>query len=181
MNQPELQTNDPDADQQQLVAYLDGELTADESRRLEQRLSQDPEFRRTLQRLEQAWDLLDELPRAEAGSTFTQSTLEMVALTTDQDAEQAIDRLEHKRRWLWIATSVGAVVCLGLGYSLVDRLISRPDRQLMRDMPVIERVDDYQLVDSVDFLRQLQEEGLFTVDDSVDVDVEGSVEGNDVP
>ncbi|MEX0585756.1 MAG: hypothetical protein WD176_03880, partial [Pirellulales bacterium] len=48
-----------------LVAYLDGELDAETSRELENLLATDPNARDEMQRMEQAWDLLDELPRAE--------------------------------------------------------------------------------------------------------------------
>ena len=48
---------------QQLVAYLDGELDDETNQEIERRLSADPEYRLRLQQLQQAWDLLDELPR----------------------------------------------------------------------------------------------------------------------
>ena len=46
----------------ELVAYLDGELTADECRRVERRLASDADYRRRLTELEQAWSALEALP-----------------------------------------------------------------------------------------------------------------------
>ena len=63
--------------EEQLVAYLDGELDDESSRSLEQRLATDSTLRLQLGRLERTWDLLDQLGRAEVGETFTRTTIEM--------------------------------------------------------------------------------------------------------
>ena len=47
------------------------------------------------------------------------------------------------------------------GYRLVDRAASRRNEQLVRDLPVIENVDVYRHIDSIDFLRRLEEEQIF--------------------
>jgi hypothetical protein len=36
-----------------------------------------------------------------------------------------------------------------------------PDRQLVRDRPVIENVDIYRYAENIEFLRMLEREGLF--------------------
>ena len=54
-------TTENDAVMQELVAYLDGELDAETSTRVEQRLTEDDDYRTQLQQLQRTWDLLDEL------------------------------------------------------------------------------------------------------------------------
>ena len=49
----------PDDD---LIAYLDGELSAEASDEIERRLSEDANLRRRLQLHQAAWDLLEEVP-----------------------------------------------------------------------------------------------------------------------
>jgi anti-sigma-K factor RskA len=168
MNDPNLQLDEPSHDHDVLVAYLDGELDADESRRVERRLSQDPTFRQSLQQLQRAWDLLDELPRAEAGHTFTQSTMEMVAVTAERELQAVEKHLRRYNTWRWITAAVAVLVACGAGYLISARYFDQPNRQFLSDLEVIENVDDYQLVDSVDFLRELNKEGLFILEDEVD-------------
>ena len=71
----------------ELTAYLDGELDAASVRRVEERLARDTAYRGQLQKLERTWDLLDRLPRADVGEKFTKSTLEMVAVAAAKEAD----------------------------------------------------------------------------------------------
>lgn len=58
-------------ERQDLVAYIDGELSVDEERRLDQILSQNAVARREVARLEEVYDFLDYLPREDASTDFT--------------------------------------------------------------------------------------------------------------
>jgi hypothetical protein len=51
------------------------------------------------------------------------------------------------------------------GFLLVHRTTRSDNRQLLRDLPVIERMDEYRYGDSVEFLHMLDREGLFTEDE----------------
>jgi anti-sigma factor RsiW len=155
-------------DQVQLVAYLDGELDAAESRRVEQRIAEDERYRLQLKQLEQAWDLLDGLPRAEVDDTFTRTTVEMVALAAEQDARQAKVR-RRQRSWLWwtCAAIVVAVAALA-GFWLARHRFDRRNRQLVSDLPVIENVDVYRYAESVQWLQMLDESDLFADDEELD-------------
>jgi hypothetical protein len=42
--------------------------------------------------------------------------------------------------------------------------LDEPNRELVRDLPVIERIDDYRNIDSMEFLQSLQSEGLFAAE-----------------
>ena len=79
----------PDEVQEELTAYLDGELDPAGSRRVEERLKNDPAYREELQRLEQAWNMLDELDRVVVGEAFTRTTMEIVAVAAADDARRA--------------------------------------------------------------------------------------------
>jgi anti-sigma factor RsiW len=145
----------------QLVAYLDGELPPPERREVEQRLAQDEHYRRTLRQLQHSWDLLDELPKAETNDAFTQTTLDMVAVNVKQDVEQTTAVQVNRRRtaqWLGLGGAVAA--CLA-GYLFVSALAGREDRQLLRDLPLVQNLDEYRYAESVEFLRMLEKEGIF--------------------
>ena len=164
--QPTSDTNTAD---ELLVAYLDGELAADEQVRVERRLADDPEFRARLAQLQRAWDLLDALERTEADDDFARSTVEMVAVKAADDVQAARKRSKFRQAWLYALGVSAMTVSLIAGYLLVARLADRPNRELVRDLPVIERVDEYRNAESVEFLRALHDEQLFAqeVDDAL--------------
>ena len=81
MNLPDIETVD-----EQLTAYLDGELSPSESTALERSLVDDEKLRLRLAELRKAYDLLDEIPETPHNQRFTKSTLELVIkdLTTSE-------------------------------------------------------------------------------------------------
>jgi hypothetical protein len=62
---------------------------------------------------------------------------------------------------MWIAGGMGLAASALAGYLAVAAYLARPNDQLVRDLPVIENLDRYEVADSVTFLRQLQTTGLF--------------------
>ena len=82
--------NGPDADEV-LVAYLDGQLSAEECERVESMLSSDPSTRQRLQSLDRVWNALDVLPRSTASPTFTRTTIEMAAVTAASSKREPKD------------------------------------------------------------------------------------------
>lgn len=158
LNQPDSRRDDPSVE---LVAYLDGELDAESSRHVEERLSRDVTARRELQTLEKTWGLLNWLPRTEVGESFTHTTVEMIAVKASEDARQDKDRrsASHRLRNWSIAASVVALSAL---VAAAARMIPpSPNDELMSDLPVIENLDPYLEVGDIEFLRMLKEERLF--------------------
>lgn len=161
MSHPHETTIAQEAVREELVAYLDGELDAEGVRRVEERLAGDAAYRREMQRLEQAWELLDRLPPTEANASFTQTTIEMVAVAAEAEATSAMKAVRRRRAVNWLA-GLATVLLFGVcGYWLVERAVSRKNEALARDLPVIENLDYYLHVDSVEFLRKLDKEGMF--------------------
>ncbi len=170
MSDPHAQL-DP-ALQEQLVAYLDGELDADSSRRIEAMLANDPQVRGSLQQLDHTWELLDELDAAPLRENFTQTTLEMVAVAAIADA-QGVAAAGPRRRWRrGLLVGAGVLAAAALGFLAVWLLAPDPNRQLLQDLPVLENVDQYRQIDSLDFLRQLAREKLFPEDSEAGNDEE---------
>lgn len=153
--------------EEQLVAYLDGELDEPEARRVEELLATDPEARQTLRQLERAWQLLDELQGAAPSPQFTQSTLEMVTLEAARQFQ--LSRAQRWWRTLRRGLLFGAVLLVaGLaGFLAVALVGGRADRRLLEDLPLLENLPDYRQIDSLDLLRSLHREGLFALDESL--------------
>jgi anti-sigma factor RsiW len=153
--------SDVDPVDEELIAYLDDELPVSDRARIERKLADDDAFRERLRRLQQAWDALDLLPRPSADHAFTTSTMQLVA-TSQANLVHEEEREVTRRRWLVrLATMAAAVIALAAGFALVHRRLTTEDRALVRDLPVIEHVDQLHNTPSLEFLEALEREGLF--------------------
>ena len=157
-----------DPELEQLVAYLDGELEPEAAREVERRLAADAGYRQRLNRLQQSWDLLEHLPQAHVDQGFTQSTVAMVVVKATDDVEQLSSARSRLRRYAWAGGLVAATLAFLIGYAGTFRLNDRNNRRLLRDLPVIRNMDAYRYVETVDFLRMLDREGLFVEEEVSD-------------
>jgi hypothetical protein len=153
---------------EQLTAYLDGELEPIEATSLEQRLVDDPMLRSRLANLRQAYDLLDELPETPADQRFTQSTLELVVKdlvkTNDPAAlksKTVLTSSSVRASWNWwtmpwvILTAMGLVM-LGMVGGIAVRFNQM--RQDFRDLGLIAALPGIQDVDSFRIASGVSEE-----------------------
>jgi hypothetical protein len=111
MNPADLESGD-----EQLTAYLDGELSAEEASRIENRLVDDEGLRVRLAELRKAYDLLDELPETPHNQRFTRSTLELVIKdlsVTQSHVATSIVKPTNKADW-WALPRVLILVGLFL-------------------------------------------------------------------
>jgi anti-sigma factor RsiW len=150
--------------QQQLVAYLDGELDTQQNRRIEQLLANDPEARESLRELGHTWDLLDELDTASVDDNFTQTTLETVALKANRDSlsEKNTNAARRSRRPFVVLSLIVATVA---GFMTVSYVLAQRNAKLAEDLPLLRNLDYYRQTDDVALLRALHKQGLFAAVD----------------
>ena len=148
---------EPDPLESEFVAYLDGEADAAVAQRVEARVARDEAARRRLEGLERAWHALDALPRADVDESFTRSTVEMLALSTAAEVSRRQADSQWRSRALIIATLLALPVTVALGYGAHVWWGPDPDRVLLENLPVIEHLDEYEPIDSIEFLRQLND------------------------
>lgn len=157
---------------EKLVAYLDGEVTEQEAIEIEQSLSSDEETRAHVDSLERTWELLDKLPITKASSEFTDktlSTIKTVQLEAQAAAEQSRSgfSLSKKSRQQLRRVAVAGGWMLGLacsifiGYTITNQWVPEESEPLLRELSLIENLDTYSEVQSLEFLEELQQSGTF--------------------
>ena len=147
---------------EELTAYLDGELAGEELSAVEQRLQDDPSYLAQMQKLQQSWDLLDVLPATQGYDGFVKTTMELAAGDSDRDFK--------KKSWMGkgLLTKLAMFLLLpgavfASGYAVTNQQITAPYRQLIRELPLIENHDRYSKMNfEIDFLTKLNEASLFT-------------------
>lgn len=147
----------PSADRQleEIVAYLDGELSGEECARVERRLASDEDYRQQLQGIERAWTALDELPMATVDDRFSRTTLTMVVEDAARELETRTRAIPIARRRRWLAMTFGAAAAAALGFVVFRMAWPNPNEALLADLPVIDNVDIYSQFQDIDFLRRL--------------------------
>jgi anti-sigma factor RsiW len=171
MSQPQSLSEQERAD---LVAYLDGELSGEEARLIESRISLDARYRAEAETLKRTWDLLDFLPRADPSPSFTEKTIsKVVPISQPKETASTTARLGagavvgRSRRWKRVLFGLGWAAALVLaawgGYSGYSALAPREpgEQELIRDLRLIENKRYYDLLDDMDFLRRLDDPDLF--------------------
>jgi anti-sigma factor RsiW len=153
-----------DADREELVAYLDGELDAAGQQRVETRLSLEPKVRAEVEALKQTWEMLDYLPRAEPTAEFGTRTL---------DAADALRPGRAGRRvpvWAASAAWAAAVVAAGvLGFLLPAAKSPKPgpavelenDPLYTQNPRVVANLPLYISAGTIDYLNALDTPDLF--------------------
>lgn len=158
-----------DEDRENLTAYLDGELDDDASQALEAKINLDPEARKEVEALKQAWGMLDYLPKPAPPTGFTHRTLERVSLEKMNSALQTGKMAGQRvafwgRAFGWVA-AIAVAAGLGLGASHLvfpkARDASDPEDSLVRHLRVVEKWRHYDTVEDLDFLRALEQPDLF--------------------
>ncbi len=141
---------------ERLVAYLDGELTAEQSEAVEEQLAADAELREELGQFDRVWSLLDFAPRPSATPVFSGSTVAMIATVAGRDVAAQTAALPVVRRRQGGRTTLMALSAAVLAFGVVRGVASRVDRQLLVDLPVIQQAAVLRQMDSLDFLRQVR-------------------------
>lgn len=159
MTAPARQDREPSSLEEDLVAYLDDELDDAARARLERRLADEPSVRESLRKLTRVWDALETLPRAEVQEQFATTTVEAV-VARESLSQANVLATRRGRRW-WISGVALLAVCGLASFVAVRWFWPDPNEQLAKDLPILEKLDEYREARDIEFLRLLHQEKLF--------------------
>jgi len=171
---------EPESDDAELIAYLDGELAPAEAQKLESKLAADATVRTRATEYKKTFDLLDYLPKPEPSADFTNRTLTKIqpALLPGSPSSHAfilntsaIATPTRRSGWPWLGWAAFFMLSLGIGYGA--HVLAKPylapkasdafdqaDLPLIHDLPLLLGVDD------LDFLKKLHASEMFDDDSS---------------
>ena len=145
-----------------LVAYLDGELPDAKAQQIDLVLARSEVARHEVEALARTWELLDILPTPKAAPEFTERTM-----TTLKVGEVPFDITDQPwfvyiKRSAVVAVWIAALGIAGwAGFQITNRMIPNPNERMLEDLPVLQNLDAYREVETIDFLEQLRKSGLF--------------------
>ncbi len=145
-----------------LVAYLDGELPDQVAQAIDQVLARSEVARHEVEALARTWEMLDVLPTPKASEEFIERTM-----TTLKVGEVPYDITEqawfgYLKKGAVLAVWIAALGASGwLGFQITARWIPNEHELMLEDLPVLQRLDDYQEIRTIDFLEQLHRSRAF--------------------
>jgi len=155
-----------------LIAYLDGELPEPAAKEIEHVLSRSPTVQHDVEMLSRTWDLLDQLPRLTGSSDLTTRMVTVVKQSDEPKTFLPANWLERipkeplRRGGIVAAWAAGLALAAVAGFFVTNRIIPDPSQELLKNLPVIEKLDLYSNVETIDFLRELDKRGVVFHDPS---------------
>lgn len=146
-------------ERENLVAYLDGELSDQESRAMALKLTHSVSARRDVASLMAAWELLDQLPRPEDPVGFAGQTLAAV-LQGSQGLDRRLDLVTNWGAILarWGLAALAASLAVVAGFAIAVWVVPSPTARLARQLSIAESLAEYEAVHGdFEFLRRLDE------------------------
>lgn len=139
-----------------LVAYLDGELDDAETAEIESVLAHSAVARNDVEHLARTYDLLDLLPRAKASQEFTERTMATARMADVRpDITQSEWYQRARRGSVLLVWTLTMVAVSSISFVATKKLVHNDADVFVRDFEVINRLDAYQEVESVEFLEVL--------------------------
>lgn len=159
--------------EENLSAYVDGELSGELTARVEAHVKMCGSCRRELEALRRTDAALDALGDLEPVSDFTERVLRRIVSEGGEKEVVSVDALRGRRRRAWrIAASVAAAACIALAVlvtlylagggadpnvdppeTVMTELDMFAEMELLSDMDVIENLDALEALEQIDDLE----------------------------
>ena len=163
----ELQTEEEDAQEpvdpieEEISAYLDGELTPEERRAFEEKIANQPELKARVEEERLAWDALEALEADDPDLELTEKTVDRLNSETQTELKTLEAQETRKRKLFRTVGLAGAAAAFAIGYLLFSVLFPSVEKRRERDYRVVERLPLLVAIDDINYLYALEEANLF--------------------
>lgn len=157
----------PDPRLTKLIAYLDGELPADESEVMERELAAEPALRQAADSLDRTWQMLGALEEASASGEFTKKTLSSIRTISTADTPQSLPTGKTPSRpHKLLAAALALLLWTFAGFvgSSTGLLLARnaptattQDEELLKNLDLLLDYQNMRQIPDARFLQQLAE------------------------
>ncbi|MBP5621104.1 MAG: hypothetical protein J6X44_03725, partial [Thermoguttaceae bacterium] len=152
----------PDPVDEEIAAYLDGEMSPDEREAFEAKVDASETIRAKLDAERSAWDALALLDLEEPERDLTESTLGRLDEETQAALLAANETVKRRRRILYATTFLGAGALFILGYFLSSIFFPDVRQNRRQDCQVVDRLEQLGAVGSFEYLIALRDANLFS-------------------
>jgi hypothetical protein len=147
-----------------LIEYLDGELSVESRREVEERLAREPQLREMLAQLERDWESLDLLERTNTDKHLMETTIETVIASVEKTKRTSY----FTRQFQFVRLALLGILALFIfffSFGFGERLVPDDYFMLRVESPIIERLDQYLMLleddPELSLLRFLAERRVF--------------------
>jgi len=173
-----------------LTSFLDGEARDEEKARAREAITQSSAWKKEAESLQQAWDLLDYLPKTEVGEEQTRATMEVIlhqageenpeapaTVPSTQGLDQRIEcpvvpsgaqKSGVAARWkkarnlgVWAGWVLAGAVIGGGVFWGIQNMESQRMQRIQKIQGVVENLTLLREAGNLEFLRALDQSGLF--------------------
>jgi hypothetical protein len=146
---------------EEIVAYLDGELAPEERDAFERRLAADPTLRARVDAERDAWNALSLLDVEAPNERLPDAVVERLDSETQAELLALTASLRRRRALRALLLGSTALLLAALGFVLFSRLFPDVQTRRERDFRVVERLAQLEIVGDFDYLTALDASGLF--------------------
>jgi hypothetical protein len=140
---------------EELAALLADEQDDRAAQRIDSLIAGNPSLIREKTALNESWELLAFLPMPAPKEDFTQRTVDFVRPESRAVATQRDDSFAKT-----VLTAAAWLIGLGVAFALaftVSRHVPDENRNLLEQWPILQRFEEYQAVQDIEFLKMLHE------------------------
>ncbi|MBQ4203151.1 MAG: hypothetical protein II655_05580 [Thermoguttaceae bacterium] len=160
--QTEEEAQEPvDPIEEEISAYLDGELTPEERGAFEAKIANQPELKARVEEVRLAWDALEALEADDPDLELTEKTVDRLNSETQTELKTLEAQETRKRRLFRTVGLAGAAAAFAIGYLLFSVLFPSVEKRRERDYRVVERLPLLVAIDDINYLYALEEANLF--------------------
>ncbi len=150
-----------DEEDEEIVAYLDGELDAEARAAFERRLADEPQLRARVDAERDAWNALSLLDVETPDERLPDAVVERLDNETQTELRALSATLRRRRvvRLFFIGST--ALLLAALGFGVFSLLFPDVQTRRERDFRVVERLAQLEIIDDFAYLTALDASGLF--------------------